>query len=132
MDYAGRLTFRSSVGSAERDAALMRRATWNYPPGIHVVAEYWPMAADIQVVTLFSADDIAAVGQTASREIRKVSLDGRSVVGDKTTLCPAFSSPKLSPPAPATGRRQSVHAASGLGPAPPRLPARGIRLTFHL
>jgi len=61
MDYVGRLTFRSSVGAAERDAALMRRATWNYPSGIQVVAEYWPMAADIQVVTIFSADDIAAV-----------------------------------------------------------------------
>ena len=61
MDYVGRLTFRSSVGAAERDAALMRRATWNYPSGIEVVAEYWPMAADIQVVTIFSADDIAAV-----------------------------------------------------------------------
>jgi hypothetical protein len=61
MDYVGRLTFRSSVGAAERDAALMRRATWNYPSGIQMVAEYWPMAADIQVVTIFSADDIAAV-----------------------------------------------------------------------
>ena len=61
MDYVGRLTFRSSVGAADRDAALMRRATWNYPSGIQVVAEYWPMAADIQVVTIFSADDIAAV-----------------------------------------------------------------------
>ena len=61
MDYVGRLTFRSSVGAAERDAALMRRATWDYPSGIQVIAEYWPMAADIQVVTIFTADDIAAV-----------------------------------------------------------------------
>lgn len=66
MDYVGRLTFRSSVGSAERDAALMRRAAWNYPSGIRVVAEYWPMAADIQVVTIFSADDIAAVWELVS------------------------------------------------------------------
>lgn len=61
MDYVGRLTFRSSVGAAERDAALLRRASWEYPSGIEVVAEYWPMAADIQVVTIFSTDDIAAV-----------------------------------------------------------------------
>jgi Domain of unknown function (DUF3303) len=66
MDYVGRLTFRSSVGSAERDAALMRRAAWNYPSGIRVVAEYWPMAADLQVVTIFSADDIAAVWELVS------------------------------------------------------------------
>jgi hypothetical protein len=32
-----------------------------YPAGIRVIAEHWPMAADIQVVTIFSADDIAAV-----------------------------------------------------------------------
>jgi len=66
MDYVGRLTFRSSVGSAERDAALMRRAAWEYPSGIRVVAEYWPMAADIQVVTIFSAEDIAAVWELVS------------------------------------------------------------------
>ena len=66
MDYVGRLTFRSSVGSAEPNAALMRRAAWNYPSGIRVVAEYWPMAADIQVVTIFSADDIAAVWELVS------------------------------------------------------------------
>jgi hypothetical protein len=61
MDYVGRLTFRAPVGGAERDAALMRRASWEYPSGIRVIAEYWPMAGDLQVVTIFSADDIAAV-----------------------------------------------------------------------
>ena len=61
MDYVGRLTFRSSVGAAERDAALMRRAGWDYPSGIRVVAEYWPMAADIQVVAI-SSDDGLKVG----------------------------------------------------------------------
>ncbi len=61
MDYVGRLSFRASVGGAERDAALLRRASWEYPSGIRVIAEYWPMAADVQVVTIFSADDIAPV-----------------------------------------------------------------------
>ena len=61
MDYVGRLTFRSTVGASERDAALARRTTWDYPAGVRVIAEYWPMAADIQVVTIFSSDDIAAV-----------------------------------------------------------------------
>jgi hypothetical protein len=61
MDYVGRLTFRSSVMAAERDAALMRRTTWQYPAGIRVIAEYWPLAADVQVITIFSADDVAAV-----------------------------------------------------------------------
>ena len=59
MDYVARLTFRSSVSGAERDAALLRRASWEYPAGVRVIAEYWPMAADIQVVSIFSADEIA-------------------------------------------------------------------------
>jgi hypothetical protein len=61
MDYVGRLTFRSSVSGAERDAALLRRTAWEYPAGIRVIAEYWPMADDLQVVTIFSTDDVGAL-----------------------------------------------------------------------
>ena len=61
MDYVARLTFRASVSGAERDAVLMRRAGWEYPAGIRVIAEYWPMADDVQVVAIFSSDDIAAI-----------------------------------------------------------------------
>ncbi len=61
MDYVARLTFRTSVSGAERDAALMRRAGWEYPAGLRVIAEYWPMADDVQVVAIFSSDDIAAI-----------------------------------------------------------------------
>ena len=66
MDYVGRLTFRPAVGIQERDAALLRRTSWEYPAGVRLIAEYWPMAADLQVVTIFSADDIAAVWQLVS------------------------------------------------------------------
>ncbi len=61
MDYVARLTFRSSVSGAERDAALMRRTAWEYPAGVKVIAEYWPMAADLQVVSIFSSDDVGAI-----------------------------------------------------------------------
>lgn len=61
MDYVALLRFRASVTAAERDAALARRAAWQYPSGIRVTAEYWPMSADVQVVSLFTTDDIAAV-----------------------------------------------------------------------
>jgi hypothetical protein len=61
MDYVARLTFRSSVSGAERDAALMRRAAWEYPAGLQVIAEYWPMADDVQVVAIFSSDDVGAI-----------------------------------------------------------------------
>ncbi|HEY2331529.1 MAG TPA: DUF3303 family protein [Acidimicrobiales bacterium] len=61
MDYVALLSFRSSVPAAERDAALMRRAGWKYPAGVTPIAEYWPAGADIQVVTIFSADDFASI-----------------------------------------------------------------------
>jgi Domain of unknown function (DUF3303) len=61
MDYVARLSFRPTVSGAERDAALVRRTSWEYPAGIKVIAEYWPMAADVQVVAIFSSDDVAAI-----------------------------------------------------------------------
>ena len=61
VDYVALLRFRSSVSGAERDAALGRRAAWQYPAGLRVIAEYWPMASDVTVVSIFNTDDIAAV-----------------------------------------------------------------------
>jgi hypothetical protein len=63
MDYVGRLRFRDASTIEERDAALARRAGWDYPAGVRPIAEYWPMASDVQVVTIFGSDDIAAVWQ---------------------------------------------------------------------
>ncbi len=61
MDYVALLSFRSSVSSAERDGALMRRAAWQYPKGIRPIAEYWPASSAVQVVSIFSADSFEQV-----------------------------------------------------------------------
>jgi hypothetical protein len=61
VDYVALLSFRPSVSSAERDRALMRRAGWQYPEGIHVLAEYWPTAAAVQVVSIFSTDSFESI-----------------------------------------------------------------------
>ena len=61
MEYVGLLRFRPSVPAAERDAALMRRASWKYPDGITLISEYWPVSGDYQVVTTFAADSIASI-----------------------------------------------------------------------
>ncbi len=61
MDYVALLKFRSSVPAAERDAALMRRASWQYPKGIRPIAEYWPVSSAYQVVSIFSADSFEPV-----------------------------------------------------------------------
>jgi hypothetical protein len=61
MDYVALLRFRSSVSGAERDAALARRGAWQYPTAIRLIAEHWPMSGDVQVVSIFSTDDIGAI-----------------------------------------------------------------------
>jgi hypothetical protein len=61
MEFVALLKFRPSVPAAERDAALMRRAGWQYPDGLKVIAEYWPLSGEYQVVTVFSAETIAPI-----------------------------------------------------------------------
>ncbi|MDR2986628.1 MAG: DUF3303 family protein [Nocardiopsaceae bacterium] len=56
VDFVALLSFRSTVPVAERDEALVRRSTWKYPPGVQMIAEYWPSSASVQVVSIFSAD----------------------------------------------------------------------------
>jgi hypothetical protein len=61
VDYVALLKFRSSVPIAERDAALMRRASWQYPKGVQVIAEYWPVSSAVTVVSIFSTDSFEPV-----------------------------------------------------------------------
>jgi hypothetical protein len=61
MEYVALLRFRPSVSGAERDAALARQATWQYPAGVSVIAEYRPVSADVQVVSIFSTDNFASI-----------------------------------------------------------------------
>jgi hypothetical protein len=39
----------------------MRRAEYRYPEGLRVIAEYWPVSAEYQVIAVFSAESIAPV-----------------------------------------------------------------------
>ena len=61
MDYVALLRFRSATTAAERDAALVRRAGWQYPAAVRLIAEYWPMAADVQVVSIVNTDEAATM-----------------------------------------------------------------------
>ena len=61
MEFVALMRFRPSVPAAERDAALMRRAVWQYPDGVKLIAEYWPMSGEYQVVTVFAAETIAPI-----------------------------------------------------------------------
>jgi hypothetical protein len=61
VDYVAFLSLRAGLSTAERDAAMARRASWQYPKGIRPVAEYWPESRDTQVVSIFSTDDYAPI-----------------------------------------------------------------------
>ncbi|MCW2533631.1 MAG: hypothetical protein JWP62_3201 [Blastococcus sp.] len=61
MEFVALLRFRPSVPASDRDAALMRRAAWQYPDGVKLIAEYWPMSGEYQVVTVFAAETIAPI-----------------------------------------------------------------------
>jgi hypothetical protein len=63
VEFVGLLRFRPTVSAAERDAALVRRAAWQYPEGVELIAEYWPVSAEYQVVTVFRAESFAAIMQ---------------------------------------------------------------------
>jgi hypothetical protein len=36
-------------------------AAWNYPDGIKLIAEYWPLSSAVQVVSIMSADSIEKI-----------------------------------------------------------------------
>ncbi len=61
MEFVALLRVRPSVPAADRDAALNRRASWKYPDGVTVVAEYWPLSAEYQAVTIFRADTLEQI-----------------------------------------------------------------------
>lgn len=63
MDYVALLRFRPGTAAGERDAALGRRASWQYPDAVRMIAEYWPMSSDVTVVSIFSTDQIDGIFQ---------------------------------------------------------------------
>jgi hypothetical protein len=63
MDYVALLKFRSSLSSVERDAALVRLVERQPPEEVRVIAEYWPAASAVQVVSIFSTDTPGKVVQ---------------------------------------------------------------------
>jgi hypothetical protein len=43
---------------------IARRAQWQYPEGVRVVAEYWLQTADPTVISIFEADSVAPIMAT--------------------------------------------------------------------
>ena len=40
---------------------IARRASWEYPAGMRLVAEYWPMSTEAAVIAITEADNVASI-----------------------------------------------------------------------
>ena len=51
---------KAKAGSGGRER-VARRASWDYPAGMRLVAEYWPLSTEAAVIAVAEADDPAAI-----------------------------------------------------------------------
>jgi Protein of unknown function (DUF3303) len=65
MDFVAHMKFRPSLSAAEVDGAMIRRASYEYPEGVKLIAEYWPISSASQVVAIWSADSIDRILEMA-------------------------------------------------------------------
>jgi len=70
MLYTAFLTWRSAATGEQRREALGRRAMYQFPPGLKVLAEYW-VSGPTAVVAVFEAEGYAP--------IMKLTLDWEDV-----------------------------------------------------
>jgi len=42
---------------------IARRMSWEYPAGMQMVAEYWPMSTEVAVIAVAEADHVASIMQ---------------------------------------------------------------------
>jgi hypothetical protein len=61
VDYVMLLRWKQGLTREQRDETLVHRAGWKYPAGLDVIAEYWPVAEDPAVVSIFRTEDIGAL-----------------------------------------------------------------------
>ncbi len=40
---------------------IARRVGWEYPAGMRMVAEYWPMSTEVAVIAVAEADNVASI-----------------------------------------------------------------------
>jgi hypothetical protein len=60
MLYVWSATWRPNITREASDAALMRRAQWQYPSGLKVHGEYW-LTGTPTVILIFEADSIEPI-----------------------------------------------------------------------
>jgi hypothetical protein len=51
---------RAKAGSTAKER-IARRIGWEYPAGVRVVAEYWPLTTETAVISVAEADNVASI-----------------------------------------------------------------------
>jgi hypothetical protein len=51
---------KAKAGSSGKER-IARRVRWEYPAGMRMVAEYWPMSTEAAVIAVAEADDAASI-----------------------------------------------------------------------
>ena len=51
---------KAKAGSASKER-IARRLSWEYPAGMRMVAEYWPMSTEVAVIAVAEADHVAPI-----------------------------------------------------------------------
>jgi hypothetical protein len=51
---------KAKAGSAGKER-IARRLSWEYPAGMRMVAEYWPMSTEAAVIAVTEADNVAPI-----------------------------------------------------------------------
>jgi hypothetical protein len=53
---------KAKAGSSGKER-IARRVSWEYPAGMRMVAEYWPMSTEAAVIAVAEADNVAPIMQ---------------------------------------------------------------------
>lgn len=61
MEFVLLNSWKQGLSREDREEALARRAQWEYPDGLEVIAEYWPATDHPAVVAILRADDYEAL-----------------------------------------------------------------------
>lgn len=51
----------AKVKAGTTQERIARRAQWQYPEGMQVLAEYWPVGGEYSVITVAEADSVAPI-----------------------------------------------------------------------
>ena len=92
MIYVWRASWKPGLSREQMDGALIRRASWSYPEGLNVLAEYWLSGSSPVVISIFETDEygpILELGLTW-QDVFEISCDAACTAEQGLQLGPAI------------------------------------------